>query len=291
MDDRLREAARQGQHAAARLALADPRQVVRGIVGERLARDVGASLEFMDHRVYHPGDDVRRLDWSAYARSDRLHVKTYRDEVCPHLDLLVDSSASMSLPESRKADGTVAMMAALVTAAENSRFTWNVSLATAHGCRPLGQGTGRPEAWDGLAFEGDFSVEDALHQMRPRWRAGSLRVLISDLLYAGDPLATLRPLADGAAGVVVIQLLAKADTTAGERGSVRVVDAETQQTLDVAIDAAIEQRYADLLRRHQQMWQEAAATLGATVTPLVAEALLTDWDLTPLVHAHVLKAA
>jgi uncharacterized protein (DUF58 family) len=291
VDEALREAMRDGQRAAARLALADPRQVVRGVVGARLARDVGASLEFMDHLVYHPGDDVRRIDWSAYARSDRLHVKTFRDEVCPHLELLVDTSASMALPDSDKARGTAALLAALVTAAENSRFTWNVVMAGEHGCLPLPQGTSRPEAWDGLAFAGDCTVEGALQRLRPRWRAGSLRVLLSDLLYPGDPLATLRPMAGGAAGLVVVQMVARPDTTAGDRGSVRVVDSESGQTLDVAVDAAVEQRYAQLFGAHQQMWHEAAVRLGAAMVPLIAEDLLAQWDLSPLVHAHVLKAA
>ncbi|MEX2673274.1 MAG: DUF58 domain-containing protein [Phycisphaeraceae bacterium] len=291
MDERLRQAAFEGQRAAARLALADPRRVTRGVVGAKLGRDVGSSLEFMDHRVYHPGDDVRRIDWSAYARSDRLHVKTFRDEVCPHLELLIDTSASMALEETAKADATVAMAGALVTAAENSRFTWEVSLAGERGCQPLAQGSGRPEAWHGLSFAGDFSVDAALQQMRPRWRSGSLRMLISDLLFAGDPLATLRPMAESAAGLVVIQILAKADMGVGERGSVRVVDSESGQTLDVAVDAGVEQRYTQLLARHQQMWQEAAAGLGAVLVPLVAEDLLADWELESLVHAHVLKAA
>lgn len=290
MDDRLRQAAREGERAAARLALADPRRVARGVVGARLGRDAGASLEFMDHRVYHPGDDVRRIDWSAYARSDRLHIKTFRDEVCPHLEMLVDTSASMALADTAKAPGTAALMGALTAAAQNSRFTWDIALAGERGCMPLEQGNRRADAWDGLSFGGDFSVEASLEMGRPRWRAGSLRVLISDLLFAGDPLATLRPLAEGAAGVVVIQLLAEADTWAGERGSVRVVDSETEQVLDVVVDAGIEQRYARLLARHQQMWQEAAAGVGAAFVPMVAEAV-GDGDLVPLVHGQVLKAA
>ena len=37
----------------------------------------GESMEFMDHREYQPGDDLRRLDWAAYARSDKMIVKLY----------------------------------------------------------------------------------------------------------------------------------------------------------------------------------------------------------------------
>src|SRR5918911_2134331 len=58
----------------------------------------GTSLEFADYRRYSPGDDLRYLDWGIYARSDRLYVKLYREEVDLFAYMFIDGSASMGFP-------------------------------------------------------------------------------------------------------------------------------------------------------------------------------------------------
>jgi uncharacterized protein (DUF58 family) len=55
----------------------------------------GPSVEFRDYRDYQPGDDLRRVDWRLYARSDRLSVKRYEQETNTRCYVLVDTSASM----------------------------------------------------------------------------------------------------------------------------------------------------------------------------------------------------
>lgn len=58
----------------------------------------GTSLEFADYRRYAPGDDLRYLDWGIYARSDRLYVKVFREEVDLYAYVFIDASASMTFP-------------------------------------------------------------------------------------------------------------------------------------------------------------------------------------------------
>lgn len=55
----------------------------------------GFSVEFAQHRPYVPGDDIRRLDWKVYGRSDKLHLKQHHQETSLDLVVLVDSSGSM----------------------------------------------------------------------------------------------------------------------------------------------------------------------------------------------------
>lgn len=63
--------------------------------GKHHARGRGASSDFLEYRPYAPGDDPRLVDWRVFARTDRLHVKTFQHET--HLDchLFVDCSGSM----------------------------------------------------------------------------------------------------------------------------------------------------------------------------------------------------
>ena len=53
------------------------------------------SVEFADYREYSPGDDLKRLDWRAYARTNRHFIKQYEEESNLRATLLVDASASM----------------------------------------------------------------------------------------------------------------------------------------------------------------------------------------------------
>jgi uncharacterized protein (DUF58 family) len=55
----------------------------------------GPSVEFRDYRDYQPGDDLRRVDWRLYARSDRLSVKRFEQETNARCFVLCDTSASM----------------------------------------------------------------------------------------------------------------------------------------------------------------------------------------------------
>jgi len=55
----------------------------------------GASIEFSEHKLYTPGDDIRHIDWRAFAKTDRYHVKQFEDETNLRIELLIDHSGSM----------------------------------------------------------------------------------------------------------------------------------------------------------------------------------------------------
>ncbi|MDX1513027.1 MAG: DUF58 domain-containing protein, partial [Gammaproteobacteria bacterium] len=56
---------------------------------------LGVSTDFAEHRQYTPGDDVRRVDWRVFARTDRLYVKTFEAETNADVMIALDVSASM----------------------------------------------------------------------------------------------------------------------------------------------------------------------------------------------------
>jgi uncharacterized protein (DUF58 family) len=56
----------------------------------------GVSVEFADYREYSPGDDLKRLDWRAYARSDNFYIKRYEEDTNLRGTILLDASKSMS---------------------------------------------------------------------------------------------------------------------------------------------------------------------------------------------------
>ena len=58
----------------------------------------GTSLEFADYRKYSLGDDLRYVDWGIYARTDRLYIKLFHEEVDLFAYIFIDASASMAFP-------------------------------------------------------------------------------------------------------------------------------------------------------------------------------------------------
>src|SRR5262245_26947637 len=73
-----------------------------GAAGEHLARRRGGAAEFHEHRPYAPGDDLRRIDWAAYARSGEPVLKVFRAEEDVVARLVVDTSASLGVGEPPK---------------------------------------------------------------------------------------------------------------------------------------------------------------------------------------------
>lgn len=78
------------------------RAVVEGVLtGLHKSPFKGNSVEFLQHREYVRGDDLRRVDWKVWGRQDRLYIKEFEDETNLRLFLLVDGSASMDYQPER----------------------------------------------------------------------------------------------------------------------------------------------------------------------------------------------
>jgi uncharacterized protein (DUF58 family) len=72
------------------------RNVVEGFLnGLHRSPYFGQSIEFLQHRQYAPGDDLRHVDWKVWAKQDRLYVKQFEEDASMRTTLLVDVSASM----------------------------------------------------------------------------------------------------------------------------------------------------------------------------------------------------
>jgi uncharacterized protein (DUF58 family) len=72
------------------------RTVVDGFLsGLHKSPRLGVSTDFAEHRSYQPGDDIRRVDWRLYARTDRLHVREFEAETNTEVMFAVDTSGSM----------------------------------------------------------------------------------------------------------------------------------------------------------------------------------------------------
>lgn len=76
------------------------KQVVQGyIVGLHKSPLHGFSVEFAEHSLYQPGEDVRNIDWKVYGRTDKMFVKKFEEETNLRCHILLDVSTSMYFPD------------------------------------------------------------------------------------------------------------------------------------------------------------------------------------------------
>lgn len=287
--DRFKGYLEEGERIGAAYELATPGRAPRASAAIHLGRRPGASIELLEHREYQPGDDLRAINWGAFARTDRLMVKTYTEEVQPHLDIIIDGSRSMDIENSAKCRAALALAAALAEAARNAGHTHRAWLA-GELCLPLGNAHLPASAWDRIDMTGRTSLE-AIVTQSPTWRHNGIRILISDLMSPTHPDAIVQQLARGAAGLSILQVVARSDVDPGPAGDIRLFDIETEQEIDLCLDATAIDRYKEALGRHQQSWQEACARTSSTMITLVADDLNGDAILTPLHAAGLITPA
>ncbi|MBR3307056.1 MAG: DUF58 domain-containing protein [Lachnospiraceae bacterium] len=87
-----------------RLKLAVDKKSNASLLGSRKSTRKGSSAEFSDFREYIPGDDIRSIDWNAYARLDRLYIKEYMEEKESSISFFLDLSPSMDYGEPTKTE-------------------------------------------------------------------------------------------------------------------------------------------------------------------------------------------
>jgi len=101
--------------------------VVEGFIqGLHRAPNLGASTDFAEHRPYMPGDDVRRVDWRLFARTDRYYVKEFEADTNTNFIVLLDVSRSMSYGSKMQYACTLAACLAYFSSLQRDR----VGLAT-----------------------------------------------------------------------------------------------------------------------------------------------------------------
>jgi uncharacterized protein (DUF58 family) len=288
MRPELKHALQAGEKLGLRYTVQAPQNAMTGLSGAQLGRRPGSSIDFQDYREYQPGDDLRFIDWGVYARTDRLTVKMFREEVTPHLDLIIDGSKSMNLETTVKGGAAATLAGLLAAAAANAQFT-HAAWLSGEGFARLDNDSHSPSSWDGFELGSTRTIDQAFEILSPRFRRLGVRALISDLLWPGNPVQTVRRLSEGAAALFVIQLLARDDAHPPSEGNIRLEDSETGELTDIYIDASITKRYRDNLAQHQQAWENACRQCGARLATIIAEDL--EQSLTVLEEIQLLGPA
>jgi uncharacterized protein (DUF58 family) len=220
-----------------------------GASGEHLARRRGGASEFHEHRPYSVGDDLRRIDWAAYARSGEPVLKVFRAEEDVVARLLVDHSASLDFGTPSKLEVARRLAAAIgyMTLASSERaqlFVVGEGLEREHS--PSRGRAGLPtllRQLDSVAATGKTELGRALDAMLRRCPRPGLLVLLSDFLDSGALLGALHRAAASGHDVALLHLVAPEEIEPAFDDDVTLEDAETGATVDVTMDSGALEAY------------------------------------------------
>lgn len=242
----------------------------------------GMSIEFAEYRRYQPGDDLRRVDWRAYARSDRYYIKEFEDETNLDAILVLDASASMDFGAGAMTKwqyaGTLAASLAyllqrqqdnvgLLVLDERIRLEREARNTRGHLVRVIGDlEKTQPGRQTRLA--------EVLHNVAPRMKRRGMAIVISDLL--DDPaevVSALRHLQFGGRDVIVFHTLDSQELAFEFEGPTRFLDPEGDGMVS-ALAQDVRTEYLKALQGFLDVYQEElgktniAYTLVDTGKPL-----------------------
>ena len=224
-------------------------------VGSRHARTRGHGLEFRDYRHYQPGDDPRFIDWTVDARLRQLVVRVFRAEGQLRLQLLLDTSASMSIGTPSKLASACRLAAALAYVAAERRDA--LGLATfdrAVGAR-LHTASGRPQLFRTIELlqtlkpAGASDIDAALTSFGAVARGPGLAVVISDFLDPHHKFEGLRLLMYRGLVPAVVQVVADEDVDPPVDEESEIVDAEHPDTPALVVDGTVVEAYRHRVAR------------------------------------------
>lgn len=227
------------------------RLVVEGMrTGGNRSPFPGYSTEFRQHRAYRAGDDLKRLDWKLFARSDRLYTRQYRDTTNAPVMLVLDASGSMAFGAGTDATPTkfrygVVLAAALAYLASTQGDAVGLMTMAGPTVRYLPARGGRPHlhallaTLARLAPGGPGDVARAIDRGAQLLRRRGIVIVISDLY--GDDAATTRALRRATRhghDVAVVHLISPGELELRDRGAIEYEDLETGERVRTDATAA-----------------------------------------------------
>ncbi|WP_442512180.1 DUF58 domain-containing protein [Novipirellula sp. SH528] len=217
------------------------RRVVEGFLsGMHRSPYFGQSIEFLQHRQYTRGDEIRHIDWKVYARQDRLHIKQYEEETNLRLTLLVDRSASMAYGdgESNKFDYSASIAASLAYLALRQKdatglVTFDTKVrATVPAKSNQQQLTRILATLDSVGADGRTDLVSVVKEISQGLPRRGLVVIISDLLGVDSLLDGLKMLRQRGHDVAMFHVLHDHEIDFEFNGATRFEGLESEDFLN-----------------------------------------------------------
>lgn len=266
----LKDAYTRSSTCANRLRLPLRSKVWRGGSGEFAGAGTGSSMDFQDHRNYVPGDDPRHINWQAYARTGQYTMKLYREEVRPVIDLVCDVSPSMFFDQA-KAARTAELLSFFTQSSLRAGAALTIHLVSGAAHRLVPNEAVANQQWFAVAEK--LQQEDpsgALNLSSVPLRQSSFRVLLSDLLFPGDPAALLHILAARHGTPLLFVPFLESEANPDWQGNYEFVDAESSTRHPHRIEPRVLKNYLKAYQRHFALWKNTSQRLQVLMSRVPA---------------------
>lgn len=224
-----------------------------GGAGEHIAKRRGGSAEFQEHRPYTAGDDVRRIDWAAMARSGQPVVKVFRAEEDIIARLVCDASASLDFGEPSKLYAAKRLAAAVgyLALADSERAQVVTARDGDARLHPPARGRGGLAALlrvlDSIQATGRTDLAGTVQRVLRESARPGLLLVVSDFFDPGPVLSALSRAVAAGHDVILAQVLAHEEMEPSHEGDWAFEDAETGELVELTVDASAVEAYTERL--------------------------------------------
>ena len=246
------------------------RSVVEGFVqGLHRSPYMGFSVDFASYREYQPGDEIRRIDWNVYSRSDKLYVKLYEGETNTRVLVMLDISGSMNYGsgEVKKIDYARILAASLTYFAHHQRdgvglLTFDTQIrAHVPASRRRGQLLTILAEIDRIVPSEQTEFKKPLRFLAEYLTRRGVIVIISDLYDEPDNIiAGVKALRAKGNDIIVFHIMDNFELTFPFEDMAQFEDLETKKKLHV-IPEYLRKQYLVILNEHmERIRKELAGT-------------------------------
>ena len=268
-----------------------------GLVGgHNRSRFPGAGQEFLDHRHFHQGDDLRAVNWRAYLRLEKLFLKLFQVEPRVPVRLLLDASSSMGTGrEITKFDFARRLAAALCyvglvrldTICIQPFASTLAEAFVASGGRH--RFAGAADFLGRVELQGQTNFLEVAREFVATYSQRGLVVVLSDFLDDHDAEKPLQYLAEFGHELLLIHLWAPEDREPPWDGELDLTDAETGTRLEIAFDDEARARYTEAFDRFGRELQLLAERHGGRYVGLSCSTPLEEAMFGPMARVGALQ--
>ncbi|SHJ08083.1 DUF58 domain-containing protein [Lutispora thermophila] len=276
-----------------RLSLNMEKLTGAGSGGLRKSKAKGSSVEFSDFREYSYGDDLRRVDWNAYGRFEKLFVKLFMEEREAMVNIFVDCSRSMDFGTPKKSVMGIQLAAAVAFLALNNmdRLCINLLKKDAMVSSNVLGGKGQFDICasflDNVGFEGTTNMDKAIKLKKFGGRGLSL--VISDFFIQGSLEDLMKYLMFYKQDIVFLHILSPQEMNPELHGQVRLKDSETGEMVDVDITPSINDKYQKTLKDFKASLKELTKKYGGTYVTISSADSLEKILFEDMIATQIIK--
>ncbi|MGG0656815.1 DUF58 domain-containing protein [Rummeliibacillus pycnus] len=243
--------------------------------GSHHSNRYGSSLDFSDFREYHPGDDVRKLDWNVYARTEKYFIKRYLDEQEMRVHILLDTTKSMAQDDKWEVAKqlTVALGRMVLNKDDHLSFSYVANTPEQPFRR---KGASFQKAFDQTVAKLQHPIGDgafASNAMKVLPKGSTILIIISDGLEAIDEWEIFLKQTPKVAGDVrFLQLQTTQEIAPTYSGDVQLMDVETQELVNISMSQYVLDSYKQLRDSHQLQLEALCHRYGIAFLPVETNA-------------------